>query len=150
MDAQLIELAGRNWLMSQLQQAGIEVAKPERDHGVDLIAYLDPPQFLACPIQIKVSSRPAFTVYDKKYRGMLLVYVWYVDDSTKTAAYALTWAEAHSIAAQKGWISKSSWEKYGYWRVPSAGAELQRVLEPYRMTSEKWTAKIRQAVTTTA
>jgi hypothetical protein len=58
-DSQLIELVGRNWLMSQLQQAGVEVAKPERDRGVDLIAYLEHPRFVACPIQLKVSSKLA-------------------------------------------------------------------------------------------
>jgi len=52
---------------------------------------------------------------------MLLVYVWYVDDSTRTVAYALTWNEAHAIAKRKGWISKASYEKYGYWRVPKVG-----------------------------
>jgi hypothetical protein len=40
-DTQLVELAGRNWLASQLQHAKIEVAKPERDREIDLIAYLD-------------------------------------------------------------------------------------------------------------
>ena len=62
-DSQLIELVGRNWLMSQLQQAGVEVAKPERDRGVDLIAYLEHPRFVACPIQLKVSSKSGFVIY---------------------------------------------------------------------------------------
>jgi hypothetical protein len=42
-DAQFVELAGRNWLVSQLIQGGIEVARPERDCGVDLIATLKIP-----------------------------------------------------------------------------------------------------------
>jgi hypothetical protein len=38
-DTQIVELAGRNRLASELQKANIEVARPERDHGVDLLAY---------------------------------------------------------------------------------------------------------------
>jgi hypothetical protein len=37
-DSLLVELAGTNWLMSQLLHLGLEVAKPERDRGIDLIA----------------------------------------------------------------------------------------------------------------
>lgn len=40
-DKNIVELAGRNWLASQLFRAGLEVARPERDRGIDLIAYLD-------------------------------------------------------------------------------------------------------------
>jgi hypothetical protein len=60
MDAQVIELAGRNWLASELQRAGIEVARPERDRGIDLIAYSDLDErvakFVARPIQMKASG----------------------------------------------------------------------------------------------
>ena len=58
-DPQLVELRGRNWLTSQLLQAGLEVARPERDRGIDLIAYRDideKQQFLAYPIQMKLCS----------------------------------------------------------------------------------------------
>jgi len=33
-DSQATEIVGRSWLTSQLYRAGIEVARPERDHGV--------------------------------------------------------------------------------------------------------------------
>src|SRR5713101_2147177 len=62
-DTQIVELAGRNRLASELQRAGIEVARPERDRGVDLLAYLDrDDKFCARPIQMKASSREAFGV----------------------------------------------------------------------------------------
>jgi len=38
---QVIELLGRNRLTDELLGAVLEVAIPERDQGVDLIAYLD-------------------------------------------------------------------------------------------------------------
>jgi hypothetical protein len=41
MDTQLTELIGRNWLVNELLRAGLEVATPLRDRGIDLIAYFD-------------------------------------------------------------------------------------------------------------
>ena len=41
MDSQQIELLGRHRLVEELLRAGLEVALPLRDHGVDLIAYRD-------------------------------------------------------------------------------------------------------------
>lgn len=141
-DGQLIELAGRNWLVSQLIQAGIEVARPERDHGIDLIAYVDPPHFMACPIQVKASSGPSFTAYEQKYRGMLLVFVWYVNESTKTVAYAMTFTEAHRIAVRRGWVNKPAWGKYKSWHEPRPGVALQGILDVYKMNPAKWKATI--------
>lgn len=40
-DSQVVELLGRNRLIDELLRAGLEVAVPERDRGIDLIAYLD-------------------------------------------------------------------------------------------------------------
>ena len=37
MDSQATEIVGRNYLVSQLVRDDLEVAKPERDRGVDLI-----------------------------------------------------------------------------------------------------------------
>jgi hypothetical protein len=52
--------------MSQLLQAGLEVARPERDRGIDLIAYLDLDKtvgdFIACPIQVKAVSKTTFSI----------------------------------------------------------------------------------------
>jgi hypothetical protein len=149
-DGQLVELAGRNWLMSQLLRVGIEVARPERDRGVDVIAYVEARrEFVACPIQLKASLKASFTVYKNKYKnisGILLVHVWHVDDSTKTVAYALTPADARRIADKKGWTKKPSWKSLGYWRVPKVSEELSRDLAPFMMTPAKWKTKICQAV----
>lgn len=140
-DGQLVELAGRNWLVSQLIQGGIEVARPERDRGVDLIAYIETPDFVACRIQVKVSSGSAFVVHREKYKGMLLVYVWHINNSSQTIAYAMTSAQACGIAKQMGWTKNRCWTKRnGYWRVPSVGADsdLYKRLKPHQMTASKW------------
>jgi hypothetical protein len=133
-DGQLVELAGRNWLVSQLVQGGIEVARPERDRGVDLIAYIESPRFSACRVQLKVSSTCAFVVHREKYEGMLLVYVWHVQDSKKTIAYAMKSEEARKIAVKMGWTKNRAWKrKNGYWRVPKVadGGPLMRELARY-------------------
>ena len=39
MDDQLLEIVGKHRLTESLLDAGIEVAFPARDHGIDLIAY---------------------------------------------------------------------------------------------------------------
>ena len=39
MDTQMIEIMGRNRLIDELLRAGLEVALPLRDRGIDLIAY---------------------------------------------------------------------------------------------------------------
>jgi hypothetical protein len=36
-----VEIVGTAWLVSQFVADGLEVARPERDRGVDLVAYLD-------------------------------------------------------------------------------------------------------------
>ena len=59
MDKQVTELVGRSKLVAELLRSGIEVAIPERDRGIDLIAYLDldlrAAHFVARPIQMKAS-----------------------------------------------------------------------------------------------
>ncbi|MEX2121148.1 MAG: hypothetical protein WD847_16265 [Pirellulales bacterium] len=65
-DTQLIELLGRNRLIDDLLRAGLEVALPARDRGIDLIAYADlrtsVDAFVARPIQMKAASSRSFSV----------------------------------------------------------------------------------------
>jgi len=68
-DSQVVELLGRNRLIEELLLAGLEVALPMRDRGIDLIAYADlaarVESFAACPIQMKASSEAAFGLHSK-------------------------------------------------------------------------------------
>jgi hypothetical protein len=114
-DTQLIELAGRNWLASELQRAGVEVARPERDRGIDLIAYVDRDErvstFVARPIQLKAATNAGFSLYPKylKFPGLILAYVWNVSQPSKTISYALTYGEALGIAEKMGWTKTTAW-----------------------------------------
>jgi hypothetical protein len=75
-------LVGRkNRLVSELLQAGLEVALPARDRGVDLIAYADIDKqygrFLARPIQMKAAARCSFGIWRKylKIHDLILAFV---------------------------------------------------------------------------
>lgn len=41
LDTQQLELIGRSLLVGELLRDGLEVALPERDRGIDLIAYVE-------------------------------------------------------------------------------------------------------------
>jgi hypothetical protein len=63
-----VEIIGRNYLVSMVVSDGLEVARPERDRGVDLIAYLDLDEarrFVACPIQMKAATTASFSLFSK-------------------------------------------------------------------------------------
>lgn len=87
LDSQQIELVGRAALEAELIRNGYEVAQPARDRGIDLIAYQDEPdmQFSAVPIQMKVSSKESFGVYQKyeKFNQLVLVHIWNVLDKPR-------------------------------------------------------------------
>ena len=158
MDSQMVELAGRHWLTSQLLRADLEVALPERDRGIDLIVYADLDEqmgdFVACPIQMKASMGRIFTLEPKyeKFRRLLLVYVWNLDDPAQTAAYAMTYAEALSIADAMGFTRTGSWltggkaqrRGYGVTRVNPA-SRLHDLLQPVQIAGNAWRAKVAQA-----
>lgn len=126
-DGQLVELAGRNWLASELMRAGIEVARPERDRGIDLIAYLDRDRqerrFIARPIQMKAASRARFSLFPKyaKFHDLLLAYVWNLGAESPSAikCYVLTYPEALEVLRRMGYARSHTWKKEG--RVDCAG-----------------------------
>ena len=149
-DSQLTELAGRFALISQLTKDGLEVAVPIRDRGVDLIVYADldeqGTQFVACPIQLKVATGRRFGL-DRKYSriaNLLLVYMWDVQDAAQSRTYALTYSEALDILRRRGHTKTASWEK-GKYSISPPGADLVKMLEPFRMEPEGWRARILSA-----
>lgn len=147
MDSQVVEVLGRSHLVSELLRAGLEVAEPVRDRGIDLIAYSDLDaglaRFVACPIQMKASSNEAFSI-DAKYAAfpnLILAHVWYVDADEEPVTFALTYPEALAIATEMGWTATQSWTN-GYYTNTRPGAKLRQLLEPYRMDRAKWRAKV--------
>jgi len=119
MDTQTIELLGRHRLASELLQAGLEVASPSRDRGVDLIAYADIDKqvgrFLARPIQMKAASQRSFGIWKKylKIHDLVFAFVWHLDGAATPETYALTCAEAIAVGDAMGWTCTASWTKLG-------------------------------------
>jgi len=145
LDSQVTELLGRSRLIDQMLRAGVEVAIPMRDRGVDLIAYVDKEAsntpFVSVPIQMKVATKECFSL-DRKYEvfpGLLIVYVWHISkepDLQKT--YALTYAQAHVVAGEMGWLETPTWKAKGSYANTQPGAKLKSLLEPYAMSSANW------------
>jgi hypothetical protein len=147
MDTQTIEILGRNRLVTELLIAGLEVALPLRDRGVDLIAYVDlaavASSFVAVPIQMKAASTRAFSV-DAKYAkisNLVIAYIWGLRAPEHAQTYALTHSEALGIAHAMKWTATASWAKCGY--TTSAPSErLCALLAPFIMSPEAWREKV--------
>jgi hypothetical protein len=147
-DTQVVELLGRNRLISELLHAGLEVAVPQRDRGVDLIAYLDleshVSSFVARPIQMKAPSHESFSVYRKysKICDLILSFVWNLEHPEHAVTYALTYPEAVTIADEMGWTKTSSWLDQGGYSTSSPGKKLLELLGPHKMSPALWRLKI--------
>lgn len=143
-DPQFVEIVGWYHLITELMRAGIEVAEPVRDRGIDLVAYIDlestTGKFLARPIQLKANWQTGFA-FDRKYQkfhDLIVAYVWNLDDPTRTVTYALTWPEICGLASECGW----AWEAGGRWAITKPGKDLTSHLEAFRMTPERWRMKL--------
>jgi hypothetical protein len=153
MDTQTLELIGRHRLASELLLAGLEVAFPARDRGVDIIAYVDVEQtdrrFVARPIQLKAASQRSFGIWSKYERihDLILAYVWYVDGTETAQTFALTCAEALAVGETMGWTRTASWLNEGGYSTTRPSVELCEHLEPYRMTPERWWLKVTGSTT---
>ena len=147
LDSQTIEILGRNRLVSEMIRAGLEVAFPIRDRGIDLIVYADRSsssgEFPAIPIQMKGASKKSFSI-DKKYEKiprLLIAYVWGIESDTHET-FVLTYSEALKIATDMGYTKTDAWIIDGYYAVPTPGKKLESKLREFQMTPEKWRATL--------
>ncbi|MDQ2727934.1 MAG: hypothetical protein M3Y91_08760 [Actinomycetota bacterium] len=148
MDSQSTEIIGRNLLVSQLVRDGLEVARPERDRGVDLVAYLDLDEagggFVAVPIQMKAATKATFGIARKyeKFRGMLFAHLWRVHEPEHACTYALTYIEALQVAEQMGWTDTESWTLKDRYETTHPSRRLLDLLEPYLMRPGDWKGRV--------
>ena len=147
MDSQRVEIIGRNWLVTELYRCGLEVARPERDHGIDLIAFLDldkSGRFIGRPIQMKASSAQSFGVWRKlkKFPGLLIAYVWNLEKPLETACYCLTYDEALAVADLMKWTTTKSWREKDTYVTNSPSQQLVSALDQYKMTADRWRSKL--------
>jgi hypothetical protein len=146
-DTQTIEILGRNRLVEELLVAGLEVAVPQRDRGIDLIAYVDlasdTSKFVAVPIQMKAASTRAFSI-DAKYAkisNLVIAYVWGLRAPEHAQSFALTYLEAVQVADRMHWTSTASWKR-GAYSTSSPSKRLCELLDPYKMSAQAWRRKI--------
>lgn len=148
MDTQSVEIIGRNSLVDQLLRAGLEVALPLRDRGVDLLVYSDlsedRPDFQARPIQMKASSERGYGIHRKyhKFADLLIVHVWNVRCEDEIVVYATTYEEAVKIGDAMGWTATASWIEKDAYSTRAPSKRLMELLAPYVMTPERWRAKL--------
>ncbi|SFI02984.1 hypothetical protein SAMN04515618_10889 [Collimonas sp. OK307] len=147
MDTQTIEILGRNRLIDELLVAGLEVALPLRDRGIDLVAYVDlaavVSRFAAVPIQMKVASTRAFSIDTKyaKISNLVIAYVWGLRAPEHAQSFALTYSEAVDIAKAMGWTETASWAK-GAYSTSAPSKKLCELLAPYKMSPDAWRKKV--------
>ena len=151
MDTQIKELIGQHFLADQIMRAGLEVAIPLRDRGIDLIAYsdlgTDIDRYVAMPVQMKAATKTSFSI-DRKYdriQGLLIAYVWHINDPTIAVTYAMTYAEALEIATEMGWTKTDSWRIKGCYANTRPGKRLVGLLDKYKMSTDAWKQRIKNA-----
>ena len=150
-DTQLLEIVGRHRLIERLLAAGVEVAIPARDRGVDLIAYLDLDQqqgkFLAVPIQMKAAAGAIFAVNQKywKFPELLIAYVWNANSLRECEIFVATQAEACRIADEMGYTKTASWQK-GAYVVTRPSPRLIEKLDQFRVSDTEWLRRLKKTL----
>jgi hypothetical protein len=141
LDSQQVEMLGRNRIKAALIEAGLEVATPERDNGIDLIAYrwnLDG-EFVARPIQIKAATVFSFGI-DRKYEripGLIMAFIMGARHE-EYVVYALTYGEVLAMADTLGWTSTPSWLEAGGYSTRHPAKRLMNQLSEYKATPTSW------------
>ena len=141
LDSQQVEILGRNRIKAALIEANVEVASPERDNGIDLIAYRWnlTGEVSARPIQLKAASTFSFGI-DRKYEripGLVMVFVMGVREEAHTI-YALTYAELLSIADDLGWTKTPSWIEGDGYSTRHPSKRLMEMLRPHVASRDTW------------
>lgn len=135
-----MEPTGRNWLTGELYRAGLDVARPEIDQGTDLIAYKHGDRVRKyLPIQLKTASEASFSLESKygKIPGLVLAYVWGLEDFAHTKCYAMSYAQALRIMTLRRHTTTNSWKKGGY-STSSPSEGLRKLLAPFEMNPRRW------------
>ncbi|MFE3557294.1 hypothetical protein ACFXKW_20865 [Streptomyces sp. NPDC059193] len=146
-DTGATEVLGRSWLTTELIRSAVEVARPERDIGVDLIAYTSGATWML-PIQLKTIGLTGLTVF-RKYvdEPVALVYVLLGDRDggfagrTETTAYLLTPEEAWELPTALGQKFDPDFNTY---RFSSLTRALVEKLEPHRVPPGTWRERLAQ------
>lgn len=147
MDTETLALVGRNRLINELLEAGVEVALPVRDKGIDLFAYFDMKETtVVAPIRIRASAGRSFAIDQKLERvpRLIHVFVWGVG-TDKPSTYALTHHEAMTVADAMGYTITQDGQR-GLYTTQQPSKTLVEQLKRFQMTPDGWTKKIAEIV----
>lgn len=134
-------------------RAGLQLATPTIDSGIDAVVFSTDDGFRARPIQLKAFSGRGWSLYQRyeKFDQLLMAYVWCAV-TAEAEVLVMTYAEALAIADAMGFTKTESWKtgvktgKKGYAvTTMSVGGKLHGLLKPYVATPERW-----QKLTTSA
>ncbi|MFE7299875.1 hypothetical protein [Streptomyces sp. NPDC057579] len=145
-DTGATEVLGRSWLTTELIRSGVEVARPERDIGVDLITYTSGATWML-PIQLKTVGLNGLTVF-RKYveEPVALVYVLLGDRDggsagrDETTAYLMTPEEAWALPTALG--QKIDPDFHTTYRFSSLTRALVEKLEAHRVRPGTWRERL--------
>lgn len=139
LDSQQVEILGRAALTAALVGDGIEVARPERDAGIDLIAFTISPWRMV-PIQMKAATTASFSI-ERKYERvdrLVMVYVWNARSAGDAEFYAMTWRQAVAIGRDLGWTATPSWTRNGKYTTTNPSANARDAIRPHQMDPGRW------------
>jgi hypothetical protein len=152
MDTQQIGIIGKHILIADLLLAGLEVAEPIRDHGIDRIVFRDsnvdsedPVKFSARPIQLKTSSKKTFELYRKydRFDELRIVYVWNAESIwvegflSRPVIYCLKYKDAEEILKAGKHTETKSWNPGRHWFTNNPSPEMVKRLEKFQVKSPK-------------
>jgi hypothetical protein len=156
LDAQTIALLGRDLVIDQLHRSGLEVALPRRDHGIDVIAYVDKQRaFQALPIQVKASAGFRWVVNQKygPFAEIVIAFALYLADEDKATVYVLPHTENLAIAERLGltqssatWLRPKRAAQGGYVWIDRPRPNLLAELKRHRATPEVWRSLVMRGV----
>ncbi len=147
-DTGATEVLGRCWFTSQLLRSGVEVARPERDIGFDLLAYTSSASWML-PIQLKTVGLNGLTVF-QQYVGepVALAYVILGDQDggnagrSETNAYLLTPEDAWALPTVLE--LKHDPDVHTTYRFASLTRPLLEQLEAHRVEPGGWQERLGQ------
>jgi hypothetical protein len=140
------EALGRGFLISHLVKEGIGVSLPLWDDGIDLIVHaagLDDQEFMARPLQLKVSTSTYVGLYEKYNRTpqTRMVFVWLNDAIETSRIFVMPYAVLYKMFSDHGHLQTPSWINQRGFSTPRASAEKLAVMANYECVTNKRTLK---------
>src|SRR3546814_50965 len=89
---------------------------------------------------MKASQGRTFSLSEKysRFPGLIMAFVWDVNEAERTEIYALSYNEAHQVAQDSGWLDTASWTDGKHYVTNKPSTAIVERLAPFRATPERW------------